>query len=73
MKRDTILTSIDWAQSNDFEQVSSVIGELNFVKSATFYSDKFTTKDLEKMDLDYRRDLAKSRFTTKVKVSKYIK
>ena len=50
-----------------------MIGELTFVKQATFFSDRFTTKDLEKMDLDYKRDLAKSRFKTRVNVSKYIK
>ncbi len=50
-----------------------MIGELNFVKYATFFSDKFTTKDLEKMDLDYKRDLAKTRFKTRVNVNKYIK
>jgi hypothetical protein len=37
------------------------------------FSDKCTLKDIEKMESDYSKDLIKERYTSKSKLSKYLK
>lgn len=37
--------------------VSSVIAELDFVKSIFLFSDKCTTGEIKKLDEDYTKDL----------------
>lgn len=73
VKLGQIKTSIDWVSSNDYETVSNVFAEINFVKEVVLWSDKCSLKDLQKMEADYNRDLIKSRFTTKACVNNYIK
>ena len=73
MKLDQIKTSIDWVTSNDYETVSNIFAEMNFVKEVILYSDKCSLKDLEKMEGDYNKDLEKSRFCSKATIGRYIK
>lgn len=73
VKLGQIKTSIDWVSSNDYETVSNVFAEINFVKEVVLWSDKCSLKDLQKMEADYNRDLVKSRFTTKANINNYIK
>ena len=73
VKLGQIRTSIDWVSSNDYETVSNVFAEINFVKEVVLWSDKCSLKDLQKMETDYNRDLVKSRYTTKASINNYIK
>jgi hypothetical protein len=50
-----------------------VIGELDFIKTMTLFSDKCNIKDIEKMEKDYAKDLQKRRFDTKSRLYRYIK
>jgi len=59
--------------SNDYETVSQVFAEINFIKEVILFSDRCSNKDLEKMETDYNTDLVKSRYSSKATVAKYIK
>jgi hypothetical protein len=39
--------------------MSGVLGELDFIKTMTLFSDKCNSKDIEKMEKDYAKDLQK--------------
>ena len=73
MKQGQIRTSIDWVSSNDYETVTNILGEINFIKEVILWSDKCGIKDLQKLESDYARDLVKSRFSSKAILANYIK
>lgn len=74
MKTGQIKQSLDWVQSNDYEMVSNVLGELDFIKQIFFFSDKCSINEVRKMEEDFNKDLAKKSFPTKViQLAKYLK
>ena len=50
-----------------------VLGEIDMVKDIFFFSDKCTTKELDKIREKYSQDLKKLRFRTRVSIWKYVK
>ena len=73
VKLGKIFTSIDWVQSNDYEMLSSILAEINFVKEFTLYSDKFAIKDQINLETDFARDLVKSRLSSRATLNHYVK
>jgi hypothetical protein len=65
--------SIDWVAASDFEMLSTVIGELNFIKQLTLFSDRCSPKELEKMKEDFDKDLMFNKKTTKAILGRYLK
>jgi hypothetical protein len=49
--------SLDWLTTNDYEAFNMVFEELTFLKQITLLSDAFPSKDMDKLDQDYDRDL----------------
>ena len=52
--------------------VGHVLSELNFLKKVVIFSDKCSSKDLIKLDEDFKLDLKNKPFT-KVCISRYLK
>jgi len=50
--------SLDWVPTTDLDMLSTVFGELNNIKLIRLFSDKCSPKDLDKMGIDYAKDLA---------------
>jgi hypothetical protein len=66
-------TEIDWVESNDYDMLSNVFAEINFVRQVTLRSQKCSIKDLVKLETDYSIDLDRGRFSSKVCFGRYIK
>lgn len=53
MKNETIKQSLDWLQSNDFEIIGSVLGELDMIEDFMVHSDKCDPKVLQKIEDEF--------------------
>ena len=73
MKGDQVKISIDYLQSNDFEMATNVLGGIDMVKDMFVFSDKCTSRELQKTYDEFGKDLKKLRQKTRVSVWKYIK
>ena len=50
-----------------------VMEELDFIKDITLFSDKFSTREIQKMNDDFKKDMKKGKGPSKVTIWKYIK
>ena len=73
VKGDQIKISLDYVQSNDYEMVTSVLGGLDMVKDIFIFSDKCTSREIQKTTDEFTKDLKKCRYGTRVSIWKYIK
>lgn len=73
VKADLIRISLDFLQSNDYEAMSDVIGELDFITEISLFSDKCSGRELQKMNEDFNKELKRNRGKTRVNIWKYIK
>lgn len=65
--------SLDYLANSDFEIAGTVLGELDMIKDIWFMSDKCQAKEVQKLEDEFKKDLSKLRFKTRVSIWKYIK
>ena len=65
--------SLDYLQSNDFEMAMNVLGGIDMVKDMFLFSDKCGSREMQKTQDEFAKDLKKLRYKTRVSVWKYIK
>lgn len=53
--------------------LSTVIGEIDIIKTFVLFSDKCQLKEIYKLESDYAKDLINCRYATKARLEKYLK
>lgn len=65
--------SLDYLQSNDYEMATNVLGSIDMVKDFFLFSDKCGAREIQKCHDEFKKDLKKQRFKTRVSIWRYIK
>ena len=53
--------------------LSTVIGEIDIIKTFVLFSDRCQMKEIHKLESDYAKDLIACRYSTKARLEKYLK
>jgi hypothetical protein len=51
--------SLEWLNSNDYEMMATVFGEIDMVNDIMIFSDRCTPKEIQKLDEEFKKELSR--------------